>query len=281
MPSDGELGADRRRALALMVRFSGELSTILPPPVAALANSNTMMRMFVNIDAHPGLTPSALADRLGADRSVISRNLAKLDTLGFVVRRVDSGDRRQVRVRLSSMGRRQLAAYSDSVARVLAPTSPLLDELLELLAGEEPPAVADPSPAIVLDQLSEVGNQAIERFLVIESAYGITNSRERFVLALAADGEFADTAGMANALKNPQGALDDAARALGDLGLANLTTRPDAAGTIHLSATPAGARLVDELAVAVSDLAPEFARVLAMARAVADMARAGSSESAR
>jgi DNA-binding MarR family transcriptional regulator len=56
------------------------------------------------------LSPSALADLLGLTRGALSARLAGLEERGLVVRELDAGDRRRVRVRLTAAGRKALDA---------------------------------------------------------------------------------------------------------------------------------------------------------------------------
>jgi DNA-binding MarR family transcriptional regulator len=60
------------------------------------------------------LSPSALADLLGLTRGALSARLAGLEERGLVVREVDAGDRRRVRVRLTAAGRKALDAQLDA-----------------------------------------------------------------------------------------------------------------------------------------------------------------------
>lgn len=70
------------------------------------------------------LSPSALADLLGLTRGALSARLAGLETRGLVVRELDGEDRRRVRVRLTTAGRKaldaQLGAEGNTEDRLLS-----------------------------------------------------------------------------------------------------------------------------------------------------------------
>jgi len=93
------------------------------------------------------VTLSALADRLTADKGMISRNISELVALGLVERTTDPQDRRARLIAVTAFGRERLAIargpHEDRLNRVLAewPASTIhqLTALLRALASGRAP----------------------------------------------------------------------------------------------------------------------------------------------
>ncbi|MEM9764205.1 MAG: MarR family transcriptional regulator [Pseudomonadota bacterium] len=63
--------------------------------------------------------PSAIVDRLGRDKSQITRLLQLLETKGLISRQPDPGDRRATRLILTERGRETVVVLQDAIARAL------------------------------------------------------------------------------------------------------------------------------------------------------------------
>ncbi|MDY6056048.1 MarR family winged helix-turn-helix transcriptional regulator [Micrococcus sp.] len=68
------------------------------------------MKAFLALERHGPLTPSALADRLGAGRAQTSRMLRELEEHGLVHREADPQDRRSALLTPSTLGHQRLAS---------------------------------------------------------------------------------------------------------------------------------------------------------------------------
>lgn len=251
------------RNLVLLARITGCLNTIMPPAVSADGGSNLLIRIAVLLGAHPGLTPGALADRVGSDKAVISRALNRLDDLRFITRRTDRTDRRYVRVRLSARGRREIEAYSQSIVAAFQAAEPDIVEMLSNLSGATPQAVASElvEPGIVMDQLAELGISLSHACRDIELAVGISSPWQRFVVAAATDTPQVDVSELASAFTLPRAKIDTAAAELERLGL---VTIDHSAETPVVAATEAGRDVALAEAACVAEQADEVVRVFSL-----------------
>lgn len=98
-----ELSLLLRRARAL----SGELSREIHPDLDAAA----YVLLATVTEAGP-LRANDLAELFGVDKSSISRQVGRLERLGFLERRVDHTDRRAQLLAATPKGRRRLSAAS-------------------------------------------------------------------------------------------------------------------------------------------------------------------------
>jgi DNA-binding MarR family transcriptional regulator len=108
-----------------LVAFIRGMKRLAPMPAVAGApqlERPALMAMFV-LAEHGPMRPSALAERIHVDLSTASRQLAGLESAGWVSREKDLADRRAQLVRLSEEGQRVLEVN-------LAARRALLRELL-------------------------------------------------------------------------------------------------------------------------------------------------------
>jgi DNA-binding MarR family transcriptional regulator len=103
--------ADLERELTLLLRraraLSGELSREIHPDLDAAA----YVLMATLADAGP-LRANDLAGHFGVDKSSISRQVTRLERLGFLARGVDATDRRAQLLSATPTGKRRLTAAS-------------------------------------------------------------------------------------------------------------------------------------------------------------------------
>jgi DNA-binding MarR family transcriptional regulator len=74
----------------------------------AMTNLGISLRDFVllaELDQRPGLSQSALAEKVGLTRARVSEQLKVLDTAGYIWREMDRGDLRRRRLWLTQPGR--------------------------------------------------------------------------------------------------------------------------------------------------------------------------------
>ena len=67
-----------------------------------------------------GLTPGALAQRLGVKAPTMTRTIGRMEAQGFLVRRADGADQRLTKVFLTETGRERLEQIAGSVERCTA-----------------------------------------------------------------------------------------------------------------------------------------------------------------
>lgn len=85
-------------------------------------------RLLALLAEHPGIAPSALAERAGLDRARTSRALGRLAAKGLLLRAAAPADRREARLSLTPAGE---AAYQRLLPRIAAINQSLLAELNE------------------------------------------------------------------------------------------------------------------------------------------------------
>lgn len=106
-------------------------------------------KLLTVIDRTGPVTVSALAERLGSDKGLISRTATELEDLGLVVRRADATDGRIRLIAVTPLGRERLEVarvpYLARMAEIIAdwPLSSVerLTHLLHALAAGETPAL--------------------------------------------------------------------------------------------------------------------------------------------
>lgn len=106
-------------------------------------------KLLTMIDRMGPVTASALAERLGSDKGLISRTVTELEDLGLVVRRPDAADGRIRLIAVTSFGRERLemarVPYLARMRKVIADWPPSsverLTHLLRALAAGQTPAL--------------------------------------------------------------------------------------------------------------------------------------------
>ncbi|ANW67040.1 hypothetical protein MMUR_09760 [Mycolicibacterium murale] len=88
-------------------------------PKAVMLNPSEA-KVMTCIDAQPGVTPSAVAEATGLQRSNLSTALRGLEERGFVERRVDPHDRRGVNLYPTALSAENLALLQQEWAQTLA-----------------------------------------------------------------------------------------------------------------------------------------------------------------
>jgi len=76
--------------------------------------------LLVRLGLHGPLSVAALADQAGRDHTTISRQLAKLESLGLISRQADDGDRRIRTASLTAEGTRIVEAITAARRRLLS-----------------------------------------------------------------------------------------------------------------------------------------------------------------
>jgi DNA-binding MarR family transcriptional regulator len=87
---------------------------------AGIALDRALFPLLVRIDVEGPLGVTELADRAGRDHSTVSRQVAKLETLGLVTRHVGAGDRRVRAASITPEGRRTASRLAAARERLIA-----------------------------------------------------------------------------------------------------------------------------------------------------------------
>lgn len=110
--------------------------------------------LLVQLDEHEHLYPAQIAEELFCDRPTASVILRNMEKRGWISRRQDPGDRRQVRIRILAEGRRKMQRirelpalterfrFDPCGAMTRGDTAALVDSLEKLLRRLEREAVS-------------------------------------------------------------------------------------------------------------------------------------------
>ncbi|HTQ13855.1 MAG TPA: MarR family winged helix-turn-helix transcriptional regulator [Rhizomicrobium sp.] len=88
---------------------------------AGVALPRALFPLLVRIGAAGAAAVTALADQAGRDHSTISRQVAQLEALGFVRRRIRPRDARVNEVAITAAGRQAVARVTAARRRLLGP----------------------------------------------------------------------------------------------------------------------------------------------------------------
>jgi len=112
----GEVDEDRAEAVHALEASFSELMTAFRRHMATLAERvspgmlPSTFKVLSSIDRGGPVTLSALADRLTADKGLVSRSISELEELGLIVRVPDPADRRSRAISVTPLGAERLAA---------------------------------------------------------------------------------------------------------------------------------------------------------------------------
>lgn len=174
-------------ALALVDRYSLDITRIAGETLGPDGVANRDVRLLLTIQQTPRLTPSALADRLGISRSLVSQSLRRFRLSALITHEVDPADRRSSRVSLTAKGRQRVAAFEARLGDWFVAASPQVREALALLR-HAPPAesVADvaATPLEVAERLGAAGSPFVTEVSALLLQHGITQAIDRFAVSL-------------------------------------------------------------------------------------------------
>ena len=86
---------------------------------AGVSIDRALFPLLVRIDAAGSLSVVELAEQVGRDQSTISRQTAKLETLGLITRRQRAGDQRVREAVITADGRRAVQSITAARRRLL------------------------------------------------------------------------------------------------------------------------------------------------------------------
>ena len=98
--------------------------------VAGVTLDRALFPLLVRLSAAPGMSVAQLADQAGRDPSTVSRQIAKLEQLGFVKRPSAPSDMRVRAVAITRSGSRVITAITNARLK-------LLNELIHNWSAEE------------------------------------------------------------------------------------------------------------------------------------------------
>ncbi len=85
---------------------------------AGVSLDRALFPLLVRLGAQGPLSVAELAERAGRDHSTVSRQVAKLESLGLVTRRTDGEDQRVRAAEITKKGQKMVQAISDARQRL-------------------------------------------------------------------------------------------------------------------------------------------------------------------
>jgi DNA-binding MarR family transcriptional regulator len=164
--------ADAVRLVGILFRYTEALSGVAGRSLGARAVANQRIRILVEIHLDPGVTPGEVAQRLGMDRSVMSRHLTALVQDGLITRHRSSRDARVRQLMLTVKGAREIARFTEDLRAYFVEGAPYAKELLHLCNADPEAAAAQIArpPLLVAGALASAGvrvatagDEALER----------------------------------------------------------------------------------------------------------------------
>lgn len=179
--SDADLSAVLVFLIALSVAVNGIAAQTLGPDGV----TNAEVRLLATIRHQRGITPSQLATRVGASRSVISHSLSRFQESGLVEKERDPLDGRSFRVGITAKGKRRTDAFEAGIGRVFAARRDDARRLLPLLGGSEAWGVGETDelpPLTVAQQMSGAGSAYVADVTPLVAPLGVQMASDRFAL---------------------------------------------------------------------------------------------------
>jgi DNA-binding MarR family transcriptional regulator len=274
----GQRRADQGReslaqALVVLHRYSVDLTGIAAESLGRYILENRDIEMILAVQRLGPMTPTEMAVRMRAPRSAVSRAMARLEGTGLLVRIPDHRDGRRVRIVLTPKGRRRVGAFSARLADYFSHAEPLLKDAFDLVGVSvpDPDPTASVEPVAAAQAMSVAGAGYVEEVVHQLREFGISESPDRFTIALLdllgglRPTQIADELGL-----TPSGTSGVLTR-LERVGL--LTRRHDVTSgdrrAVLVELTPRGQRAADVQLDAFERHVPDLVPALLLARAAA------------
>jgi DNA-binding MarR family transcriptional regulator len=174
------------RALVVLHRYSVDLTEIAAQYLGRYVLENRDIEMILTVHRSGPMTPTEMAARMKAPRSTVSRAMARLEGTGLLVRIPDERDGRSVRIVLTPKGRRRVAAFSARLGDFFSHAEPLLKEAFHLMevSVPDPDPTASADPVAAGQALTAAGAEYVEEAVRELREFGISESSDRFTIAL-------------------------------------------------------------------------------------------------
>jgi len=193
-PAGGRSGL--LHAVVLLSLVSADMSRLAAKTLGRSSIGNREIQVLLLLRAHPGLTPSAVAERTGMRRSALSRALGHLSDDRLVRFRAHPQDGRSKLLYPTRKAQTGIDALETAVGDYLIGQSATLQEIVRLLApgahdgGSTPPEGVRPSPIGLLQGLAKAGAPYVDEVMTVAPNYGLTSATDRAALLLVRhDGE--------------------------------------------------------------------------------------------
>ena len=178
------------RALTLISLVSEDVTRLAADSLGRGSTGNREVQVLLLVNASPGLTPSAVAERTGMTRSSLSRVLRHLVEDRLVRRQAHPRDRRSSRLYPTDQARARIASFETTVGDYIVDHAAWWREITRLLApgaAPSPPAPPDgpaSSPGELLEDLARAGAPYIDEVMTVAPAWGLGAGTDRAALLL-------------------------------------------------------------------------------------------------
>lgn len=181
-------------ALVLISLISADITRLAAETLGTSSTGNREVQVLLLLRAHPGLTPSAVAERTGMRRNALSRTLHALSDDRLVRVRAHPQDGRSKLLYPTRKAQTGIDALETAVGDYLIGQSATLQEIVSLLAarahgrGPTPSAGPLPGPIGLVEDLTEAGAAYVDEVMTVVTAYGLASGTDRAALLLIGRG---------------------------------------------------------------------------------------------
>lgn len=184
------------RASVLMALVSADVTRLAAETLGRSSTGNREVQVLLLLRAHPGLTPSAVAELTGMRRNALSRTMRALSADHLVRSRPHPRDRRSKLLYPTRHAQARIRALEVAVGDYLVRHRGTLHQVVTLLGPSAPPGrraqLAGPvlSPLGMLEELTEAGARYDDEVMTVAPAYGLASATDQAALLLIRhDGE--------------------------------------------------------------------------------------------
>jgi DNA-binding MarR family transcriptional regulator len=176
---------DVSRPHVLLVEFSIASTQLVASTLGPHNTSNLDVQVFLAIHDGSGPTPSELADRLGVDRTALSRSLRRLRSENLVSHTADRVDGRSIHLRLTRAGRARVSVFESRLAQMFVCQARLVREVLASLGQiDEPAPDLRVTPLEAAFALADAGTAYVADATELVRPLGISTTTDRFAVSL-------------------------------------------------------------------------------------------------
>ena len=180
--------ADTLRGLALMQRYSLQLSRVADSTLTRGGARNLDIQLLTTVHSLGAASPSDVAAHTRRPRSTVSRSIARAIEQGLVERTTSSGDRRRAELRLTTLGAERVEAFAQAMTSFFLEAAPLAKDMLVALGRDVEGSDRHHarSPLELAAVLGAAGAPFVAEVGPVMWRYGVTEPVDRYALVLIA-----------------------------------------------------------------------------------------------
>jgi DNA-binding MarR family transcriptional regulator len=174
------------RALVMLSRYTVDITEIAAQSFGGHDMENRDIQMVLAVHRAGPMTPTQMAESMGAPRSTVSRAMNRLEAAGLALRVQDERDRRSVRISLTPKGRRRVTAFATRLGDYFVHGEPMLKETFHLLGADlpNPDPMAPAEPLVAGEAMTRAGAGYVAEAAEALRPHGVRDFADRFTLAL-------------------------------------------------------------------------------------------------